>query len=407
MAQLQFASGDTLTWAEKFGNGGDGALTISADTTETVTDSACTGTSGTTSLSATNASFAANQIIFIHQTQGTGVGNWQLNVIQSYTAGTITTKYALTNTYATGAQVRVVNQNADITINTTKTLTAKAWDGTVGGLLVLMSNGTTTVTGNITSSGSGFRGTDTAYQGANQPHHRGEGTTVGSYNATYSTTGAAGGGGGAGTESSGVYHGGGGGGSHATSGGNGGSTSGAGGGSGATDTLGNAALTLASFGGSGGASASSGKKSGAFILIISKTLTVTGTINGNGVTGTTTPNSYTGGDGSGAGGSILLKGQTLTLGTTLVTAAGGLATAAGGGGGAGGVGGTGRIHADYLTSISGTTTPTLDSAQDSTLSTGTTKDNSSKSNSKTTYYSGCNYDWSLSTGVGKNRGFNS
>jgi len=49
MAQTQYG----------FGNGSDGALSISADTTDAPIDSACTGTSGSTTLSATNASFAA------------------------------------------------------------------------------------------------------------------------------------------------------------------------------------------------------------------------------------------------------------------------------------------------------------------------------------------------------------
>jgi len=39
-----------------------------------------------------------------------------------------------------------------------------------------------------------------------------------------------------------------------------------------------------------------------------------------------------------------------------------------GGGGGGGGGGVGRIHLDYKTSYSGTTSPTLDARQDLTLS---------------------------------------
>jgi hypothetical protein len=68
---------------EKYGDGSDGVLTISSNTSEAPTDSSCSGSSGATSLSATNASFAADQIILIHQSRGTGVGQWELNVISS------------------------------------------------------------------------------------------------------------------------------------------------------------------------------------------------------------------------------------------------------------------------------------------------------------------------------------
>src|SRR3990167_1471503 len=44
-----------------FGDGSDGTLTISSNTTQAPTDSACTGTATTYSLSATNASFTAGQ----------------------------------------------------------------------------------------------------------------------------------------------------------------------------------------------------------------------------------------------------------------------------------------------------------------------------------------------------------
>ncbi len=115
-----------------FGDGSDGALTISVDTTDTPIDSACTGTTATTALSATNASFAAGQIVLIHQSQGTGAGTWQRNKIASYTAGTITLESALNATYGTGAQVLVLKQYTNVTVTSGKTWTAKDWNGTVG-----------------------------------------------------------------------------------------------------------------------------------------------------------------------------------------------------------------------------------------------------------------------------------
>ena len=145
---------DVTTESNFFGSGADGALTISADTTDAPIDSACTGTSGAYTLTATNVNFAAGQVILIHQTQGTGAGAWQKNKIQGYTAGTISLETALNTTYSTGAQVLVMEQNTDITIDAAKTLTAKAWNGTVGGIVALLASGTLTRNGAISANGS-------------------------------------------------------------------------------------------------------------------------------------------------------------------------------------------------------------------------------------------------------------
>jgi len=98
MGQRQFSSSDTDIWHDAYGDGSDGDLTISSNTTWSPTQASCSGSSGTTSLSATE-SFSAGDILFIHQTRGTGAGNWELNKVSSYTAGTITTAYDLMNTY--------------------------------------------------------------------------------------------------------------------------------------------------------------------------------------------------------------------------------------------------------------------------------------------------------------------
>ncbi len=141
-----------------FGDSSAGNVTISSNTTEAPTDSAATATSGTYVISATNASFAAGQEILIHQTRGTGAGTWQRLTIQSYTAGTITTTTTLNATYSSGAQVRVLLQYGTLTVNTNITYTAKAWNGTVGGILAFIA-ATLTNNGTITASGSdGTRG---------------------------------------------------------------------------------------------------------------------------------------------------------------------------------------------------------------------------------------------------------
>ena len=124
-----------------FGDGRDGALTIAANLTDNPIDSACSGTVGTHTLLATNPSFATGQAILIHQSQGTNAGKWMRNRIASYDAGLITLEIPLNATYTAGAQVLVLKQHTNVTVNTGKTRTAKAWNGTTGGILAFVANG--------------------------------------------------------------------------------------------------------------------------------------------------------------------------------------------------------------------------------------------------------------------------
>lgn len=386
----QFRSDDTDAWLEGLGDGSDGALTISSNTTEAPIDSSCSGTSGTTSLSATNASFTAGQLILIHQTRGTGVGNWELNKIASYVAGTITTAYALQNTYtdsgASQAQVRVMKQYSAVTINASVTYEPKNWDQNVGGILAFFCNGDVTVNGAISAAGTqgaspsvgvggntgmttgkGFQGGAGYNQNSQCTSACGEGTS----GAGGARTTAANGNGGSGNRTANITSraAGGSGGGNGTAGTNGSTGDGALGGNGGT-TAGNAALTNMVFGGGGGGQASfastsqavaAGGSGGGIIFIIAKKITVHPTTGSIVATGGTN-NSGTRGNisGDGAGGSILLKGQTLSLGTSRVTA----------NGGAGTTGGVGRIHADYSVALSGTTSPTLDSTKDNSFGGG-------------------------------------
>lgn len=362
-----------------FGDGSDGALTISSDTTEAPIDSACTGTAGTQTLSATNASFAINQVVLIIQMTSAGgatAGQWERNVIQGYTAGTITLATPLVGTYTTGAQVRVVKQYTTVTINSTKTYTAKAWNGTVGGVLAWLASTLTTGAGNISGNYKGFQGnTNTSGNG-----EQGQGTDS---NGTGNLTTGNGGGGGQ-SEGGSFYTGaGGGGGGNAAAGTAGGFTS-----SGGLNHVpgegglmaGAADLTTAVMGGAGGtggcdtrtSSSTASGAGGAFIFITSADWTVTGTTSVSGQTATAGSGGDTGGSGGGAGGSILLKCQTATLGSGLLTATGGSGSVGAGSGASGGAGANGRIVLNYLTSYTGTTSPTLNAIQDNTLVTTTT-----------------------------------
>lgn len=378
---------DISTISNFFGDGGDGALTVAADTTEAPIDSACTGTIDTKALTATNASFAAGQQIMIIQSQGTNVGTVQYTEIQSYTAGTITTVDNLSITYGTGAQVRVMKEYTDVTINANKTYTSKVWDGTVGGILAFYASGTVTINGTITASEKGFRGglrgTAIALQSGGGP---GEGNSGYVTTASTSKNGTGAGGGGGGRSEHGGY---GGGGGHATAGttasdlieANGAKTGGEGG-----DAIGVADLTQLHFGGGGGGGGVGDDPSnepegtfgyggigGGIICIFGATFTM-GSAGALTARGQSAPNIAHGDvvkvyrnqtrGGHGGGGSILLKSQIATLKTELINAYRIFTHVSLG------TGADGRIHLDYLTSFTGTTTPALDYAQDDNLGSG-------------------------------------
>lgn len=392
MGQTQFRSDDTVKWWLGFGDGSDGDYSSAGNTTDAPVDSSCSGTAGSTSLSATNASFAAGKPVLIHQTRGTGAGNWELNQIDSYTAGTITLKKVLQNTYtdsgASQAQVIQLKQYNNFTQNTGHTLTAKAWDGNIGGIIAFLAKGTVTITGTLLNSGNtgpvgGGGGVNSVaglagrgYIGGtaieNSGAYKGEGTTGA---ITVGTSANGSGGGGAlksgGTDGDGGCGGGGGNGTAGAAGQTYGSgaTAGSGGG-----TAGAAALTtIVPGGGGGGGSQGSGStfslgaggSGGGICLIICKEITISGSINNNGGNGGG-GGSVGGAGGAGAGGSVLIKAETATLGTTKITASGGTG-GSNAGSYKGGNGGVGRIHLDYSTSYTGTTTPTLDYTLDTTI----------------------------------------
>lgn len=364
MAQRQWRSDDTDTWNEAFGDGSDGAYSTAGSLTDSsrsgYANTTFAGTaSGTSGTAGSGTGFSAGDLVLIHQSRdgGDGAGVWELNKISSTGSGTDwTMAYDLMNTYATTGQVYRLPQYSSVDINSGHTLTSVAWNGTVGGIVAFICNGTTTIAGTITGVAKGFRG---GAAGTNEGS-QGEGT-AGAGSAGANT--ANGNGGGAGGYAPG------------------GAAAGTGG-----SAVGAASLVTMDFGGASGGTngGATGKNGGGIVLIISKTITVTGAINVSGTAGSNGA-SDTAPTGGSAGGSALFKGQAVTLGSSLITAdagakgTGGSTNTRGSGGGgyasAGGNGGTadagagspGRIHADYSTSISGTTSPTLDSTLDTTI----------------------------------------
>lgn len=340
-----------------FGSGVNGALTISSNTTEAPIDSGCSGSSGSTSLSATNASFAAGQIIYVHQSRGLNAGLSEFNQISSYSAGTITTTSALSNTYtdsgSSQAQVRVVPQYSAITIASGATYSVKGWDGNVGGIFVVLCNGPITIAGTLSVNGASGS-ISNSINGAGGGYRGGAGDNGGDNLAQQGESEV-----GVGTASS--------------------ANNGSGGGTGYAATGGAVYMTDATFatkfvfgGGGGGAEASgtgaTGGNGAGLIFLVYKSLTVTGAITANGGAGTESISSDSGG---GAGGAIFLKGINSVLGSSLITASAGSSTKVGqgapGAGGAGGSignnssttsgdGGAGIIRVESCT-LSGATTP--------------------------------------------------
>ncbi|MBI5066349.1 LamG domain-containing protein, partial [Candidatus Woesearchaeota archaeon] len=346
-----------------YGDGSDGALTVSsADTVvNTYTTLSTNVTSDVQSITVGSGAGFSNgdEILIIQMQNGTSsylAGRYEFAKIFSG-GGTSTFTLATPLKYAYGsgkfdqasalaAQVIRVPEYSSVTINSGASITATAWNGTIGGIVAFRSQGTVTLTGGITVTGKGFRG-----KGANtvdaECRFQGE-----SYPGKWSRTGTPNGGGGAGGPANDAV--GAGGGSYGSQGGQGGPS---GGGSAPGNIYGVSDLSLFHLG-SGGATGEwncerAGTGAGG-VMIFANTISASGQINVTGENGGGPTGGYVGSSG-GSGGSVLLVANSLTLGTNLVNASGGIGFA-GYKSSIGGDGGSGRI-ALYYNTLSGATTP--------------------------------------------------
>jgi hypothetical protein len=368
--------------AEMFGDGRDGAMPGSGNLDNNngfgagVVNS---GSAGSTSINVTDHyglwRVNSGDVVLIHQTQGTGAGQWELNKAASdFTgSGTFSLQKPLQYTYSTSgnnkAQILRVPQYSSC--NVTGTVTPLGpWNGSWGGIFAVMCNGTMTVGGSIDASARGFRGTAHGPVYRNQTGVQGEGyLSAGSQSTANNGNG---GGGGQGQQDSG----GGGGGGNGTAGANG-HTSGQNsrpGGIGGT-AIGNESLTATFLGGAGGEGGAdddggnpgSGGYGGGIVFVIPRNLIVNGAILSNGGSGVIGCQNCGGGGGAGtgdggggSGGSILVRSQSVFAGNNLINALGGLGgrdPQEGSGFGWGGNGGNGRIRLEYCEGISGNTFP--------------------------------------------------
>ena len=335
---------DRVLPGQPFGNGIAGATTISSDpntrATFTGTATATTGTAGSTS-------FNNGDVVLLHQTQGTGNGQYEFNQVSGGGGTTsLTFAKALNYTYVSGAQIIKVPMYETVTVSA---FTPTAWSGSTGGITVICGRSSITVSGSVNGVGQGYRGGVQASPAPTLGSEGANGYADRNYGAAGpNESGGGGSGGGYGTQGSGPGMG--------------------------TDTsglaYGSADLTNLTMGGGGdGAVGNSGigtlgagGKSGHAIIFITKSF-----VNSSSVllTGQAGSNGSDRGGGGGSGGAFLLMCATATLGT--VTNNGGAKGTGSDSNANGGDGGVGRNAVHASGTVSGSTTPSYNSTVDSSL----------------------------------------
>ncbi|MCA9459928.1 MAG: hypothetical protein KC550_05260, partial [Nanoarchaeota archaeon] len=355
------------------GDGSDGALVVSAANTVVNSYTYLTGaeTSGTSTITVNNGgAFGAGDEILIIQMQdgsGSGVaGRYEFNTISSKLGNDLTLNKSLSQTYGSGSfdqigasvtQVVRIPQYINVTINSGSSITAPAWDGYSGGIVVFRAQDFVKTNGYINVSDKGFRGGDCNGCGNDDWGDQGEGTSgLGS-----SSTSANENGGGGGYGPNGYNGEPGGGGGYGTNGGNGNSAEGfdASGGS----SQGSSSLSEIFFGGGAGAGGDNDGNTprpenidGAGIVMVFTKEFIDARVYAIGETGLFGNSGASGGvSGSGAGGTIWISA--LKINISDVNASGG-PSVSGSLGDTGGSGGDGRIRIDYLSS-SGNTDPVV------------------------------------------------
>lgn len=349
---------DRVLVGQPFGDGRDGAYT--SGTIPTLQVKSCSGTATSTTLTAdTDASpYAVGDVILLHQTRGTGAGQWEINQITAVGSDQYTLKVALNYTYtdsgASQAQVIKIPMYSNVNVSS-GTWTLSDWAGDTGGILPVACNSTFTHAGTIAGTGKGFRGGAGRNDGG-QPATQGESEVN-----TGTTSTAANGSGGGGGNSGGSGQNQGGGGGHSSTGENAGANGGAGG-----STIGTADLTSIFFGGAGGGGRANGGEtgtaggdSGGIFMLFSR---IVSSVSGVAMNGANSADGTGGADGGGgAGGSVLICCESGSLGSTTITATKGSNTDLNAEGSAG------RIAIHHSGTVTGTTSPTFEDVSDASM----------------------------------------
>lgn len=113
------------------------------------------------------ASFSAADPVFIIQTIGctsqanydvAAVGRCEFNTIRAVSGRTIELAYPLVNAYDTCGIIQLIRVPTVANTTISQPITGQAWDGRVGGVIVIDVRGTLTIGADITADGLGFRG---------------------------------------------------------------------------------------------------------------------------------------------------------------------------------------------------------------------------------------------------------
>jgi flagellin-like protein len=362
-----------LDW---IGDGSDGALVVSS-ANQIINDYAYligNENSGDTTITVNNSTrFSAGDEILVIQIQNSSsgvAGTYEFKRIASITVNDLTLSSALSNSYysgsfdrvgATSSQIVRVPQYTSVTVNSGCSITAPAWNGYTGGIVVFRASGTVTINsgGKVDVGEKGFRG-GLYGPGYNLDGFQGEsylGKGIGGSSYGLGKMNNAGGGGSYICGGGGEY-------------GGGATNSDPWTGSGDTyarkgAVYGTADLSQIFFGSGGGGQwkgsdaygpPSDGGDGGGIIIIYASSI-IAATDSFLAIGGTTSgiqQGSYTYGSSGGAGGSIFLTAETIQGAINFCRAVGGL------GNHApirhGGDGGVGRIRLDY-NSLAGTTNP--------------------------------------------------
>lgn len=354
----------------QFGTGSDGSIVINSldtvinDYSYTVGDE-LGGEEIITVANPTSFSIG-DEILIIQMQNGSGIGHagtYEFNYIKDISGFDLILEEPLTNDYGSGVfdtafasatQIVRVPHFTTVDVLSGASITAPLWNGYFGGIVVFRASDHVDTQGYINVSEKGFRGGTCASCGNNDWGTQGEGITgVGIGDLGMNSNG---GGGGYGPSGYGGEPGAGGG--HATLGGTGISSAGfdaAGGG-----IVGSIELSRIFFGGGAGAGGDNDGKTpypenidgGGIAMVFSKNVS-NARVHSRGETGIW-PGSPGGSTGSGAGGSIWIAGNDVSLAD--VDAMGGPSVIAGSD--IGGAGGDGRVRIDYDNLI-GTSTPSM------------------------------------------------
>ncbi len=164
-----------------YGSGADGPLNVGSGAVQVnqAFALAVTATAGQSQVTlqpgAALAKLGPGTLVFLHQTQATtenglgvqgpfgitglGVGRYVFARVTGVTGETLTLDAPLEQTFAApGAQLITVPQHSTITVGGAATLTAPAWNGSSGGLLVLAASSDVQLDGVLDGRGAGFRG---------------------------------------------------------------------------------------------------------------------------------------------------------------------------------------------------------------------------------------------------------